>query len=189
MDIAVADFGSNPMMRESMVTNMPPPPTPPTVPNADPKNPIIVPVTILQPNSMSCKLNHSSSYNKYLQKRETERRVLVNEWEYITGQVCWYPDPDELHKKFATLERKPEPSLVSTMVGSMVFSFGFSWTETEREGETKRRNTVKITPTTRTSHPCFDPFRAMLCVFLLAKAKTQPCWIKSCINPKQQSLC
>ena len=61
LEIAVEDFGSNPMMRESMVTNIPPPPTPPTVPNADPRNPIIVPVTILHPNSMSCKFNHPSS--------------------------------------------------------------------------------------------------------------------------------
>ena len=49
-DIAVADFASNPIMRVSIGTNMPPPPTPPTVPNADPRNPIMVPTTIFQPN-------------------------------------------------------------------------------------------------------------------------------------------
>jgi len=49
-DIAVADFASNPTIRVSMGTNMPPPPTPPTVPNDDPRNPIMVPTIILQPN-------------------------------------------------------------------------------------------------------------------------------------------
>jgi hypothetical protein len=53
-DIAVDDFASNPIIKVSMGTKMPPPPTPPTLPSAAPKNPIMVPTTIFQPNFMSC---------------------------------------------------------------------------------------------------------------------------------------
>lgn len=54
-EIAVEDFASKPIIRLSIGTNMPPPPTPPTLPNAAPKNPTMVPKIICHPNSMSCK--------------------------------------------------------------------------------------------------------------------------------------
>lgn len=57
LDIAVEDFASKPITRLSIGTNMPPPPTPPTLPNAAPKNPIIVPKIIRHPNSISCNLH------------------------------------------------------------------------------------------------------------------------------------
>lgn len=50
LEIAAADLVSKPTIRVSMGTKMPPPPTPPTVPHAEPKNPIIVAKTILQLN-------------------------------------------------------------------------------------------------------------------------------------------
>lgn len=50
LEIAAADLVSKPTTRVSMGTNMPPPPTPPTVPHADPKKPITVAKTILQLN-------------------------------------------------------------------------------------------------------------------------------------------
>ena len=46
---------SNPTTRFSMGTKIPPPPTPPTVPNAEPKKPIAVARALLQLNSRSCK--------------------------------------------------------------------------------------------------------------------------------------
>ena len=57
LDIAVEDFESKPTTRLSIGTNMPPPPTPPTLPNAAPRNPIMVPKIIRHPNSISCKSN------------------------------------------------------------------------------------------------------------------------------------
>ncbi|MFS7909051.1 hypothetical protein Hanom_Chr01g00090291 [Helianthus anomalus] len=53
-DIAVADFASNPIIKVSIGTNIPPPPTPPTLPNAAPQNPIKLPRIIFHPNSISC---------------------------------------------------------------------------------------------------------------------------------------
>lgn len=53
LERAAADLASNPTMRLSMGTNIPPPPTPPTVPKADPKNPITVAKTTFQLNSSS----------------------------------------------------------------------------------------------------------------------------------------
>lgn len=57
LDIAVADFASNPIIKLSIGTKIPPPPTPPTLPNDAPKNPIILPRTICHPNFRSCKEN------------------------------------------------------------------------------------------------------------------------------------
>lgn len=51
--MAVEDFGSKPMIKVSIGTKIPPPPTPPTLPNAAPKNPITDPTTSLQLNSIS----------------------------------------------------------------------------------------------------------------------------------------
>lgn len=51
LERAAADLVSNPTIKVSIGTNMPPPPTPPTVPKADPRNPITVARTILQLNS------------------------------------------------------------------------------------------------------------------------------------------
>lgn len=53
LEIAVADFGSNPIMRINIGTKIPPPPTPPTLPNDAPNIPINVPTMILHPNSIS----------------------------------------------------------------------------------------------------------------------------------------
>lgn len=51
--MAVADLGSNPIIKLSIGTKIPPPPTPPTLPNAAPKKPTRVPNTIFQLNSNS----------------------------------------------------------------------------------------------------------------------------------------
>lgn len=51
--MAAADFVSKPTMRVSIGTKIPPPPTPPTVPQAEPRNPITVANTSLQLNSNS----------------------------------------------------------------------------------------------------------------------------------------
>lgn len=52
-EIAVADLGSKPIIKLSIGTKMPPPPTPPTLPKAAPKKPTRVPKTICQLNSNS----------------------------------------------------------------------------------------------------------------------------------------
>jgi len=73
--MAVEDLGSNPMTRLSIGTKIPPPPTPPTLPNAAPKKPMIVPTTILQLNSMSFK------YSKriiIIRRRHIRKRLLFN---------------------------------------------------------------------------------------------------------------
>lgn len=54
LDIAVDDLGSKPMINVSIGTKIPPPPTPPTLPNDAPKNPINVPSTTFHPNSIGC---------------------------------------------------------------------------------------------------------------------------------------
>lgn len=51
LERAAADLVSNPTINVSIGTKMPPPPTPPTVPKADPKNPIKLATAILHPNS------------------------------------------------------------------------------------------------------------------------------------------
>lgn len=51
--MAAADFVSKPTIRVSIGTKIPPPPTPPTVPQAEPRNPITVANTSLQLNSNS----------------------------------------------------------------------------------------------------------------------------------------
>ena len=55
MERAAADLVSKPMIRVSMGTKMPPPPTPPTVPKADPRKPIIEAKASLQLGFNSCK--------------------------------------------------------------------------------------------------------------------------------------
>jgi hypothetical protein len=50
--MAVDDLGSKPMIKVSMGTKIPPPPTPPTLPNAAPKSPMNDPNTIRHPNFM-----------------------------------------------------------------------------------------------------------------------------------------
>lgn len=52
--MAVEDLGSKPMIKVSIGTKIPPPPTPPTLPNAAPKNPTIDPTIIFQPSFISC---------------------------------------------------------------------------------------------------------------------------------------
>lgn len=63
LERAAADLVSNPTIKVSIGTKIPPPPTPPTVPNAEPRNPIIVATTILHPNSNFCK-NFKKKKNK-----------------------------------------------------------------------------------------------------------------------------
>lgn len=57
LEIAVDDLGSKPMIKVSIGTNIPPPPTPPTLPRAAPRKPMHDPTTTLQPNSISCVFN------------------------------------------------------------------------------------------------------------------------------------
>jgi hypothetical protein len=52
--MAADDLGSKPMINASIGRKTPPPPTPPTLPNAAPKNPISDPSTIRHPNSIGC---------------------------------------------------------------------------------------------------------------------------------------
>lgn len=73
-DNAVDDLESNPITSVSMGTKMPPPPTPPTLPHAAPKNAIIVPPTILKPNLMSWKPNQ-----KLLTRQEGENKKEFRE--------------------------------------------------------------------------------------------------------------
>jgi len=54
LERAAADLVSKPTIRVSMGTKMPPPPTPPTVPKADPRNPITVANATLHPTFNSC---------------------------------------------------------------------------------------------------------------------------------------
>ena len=65
LEMAVEDFGSKPMIKVSIGTKIPPPPTPPTLPKAAPKNPTIVPTTILQSNFMSCTTRVSTFKTKH----------------------------------------------------------------------------------------------------------------------------
>lgn len=48
LEMAVDDLESNPIIRASIGTKIPPPPTPPTLPNAAPRKPIIDPTTSFQ---------------------------------------------------------------------------------------------------------------------------------------------
>jgi hypothetical protein len=64
LERAVEDFGSKPMIKVSIGTKIPPPPTPPTLPNAAPKNPTIDPTTILQPNFISCPIKSCQYFIK-----------------------------------------------------------------------------------------------------------------------------
>ena len=61
--MAVEDLGSKPMIKASIGTKIPPPPTPPTLPSAAPKNPTIDPTTILQPNFISCSTGQYNAFH------------------------------------------------------------------------------------------------------------------------------
>nr|GMC49259.1 uncharacterized protein LOC109150345 [Ipomoea batatas] len=76
--LQVADFASNPIIRVSMGTNMPPPPTPPTLPNAAPKNPIMLPRTIFQSNFIS--------YSRNIAGRNAQR-LKLSQVEIIVGNI------------------------------------------------------------------------------------------------------
>lgn len=65
LESAAADLVSKPTIKVSMGTKMPPPPTPPTVPHADPRNPITVANTSLQLNSNSCIKKFKNPISKY----------------------------------------------------------------------------------------------------------------------------
>ena len=64
LERAAADLVSKPRRRVSMGTKMPPPPTPPTVPHADPRNPIKVANASLQLAFSSC----TNNIYKYIQR-------------------------------------------------------------------------------------------------------------------------
>lgn len=81
--MAAADLVSNPIINVSIGTKMPPPPTPPTVPQAEPRNPITVAATSLQLGS--------KSFNRK-KKKKLRTPVHINEKgkekrEERTGQV------------------------------------------------------------------------------------------------------
>lgn len=61
LESAAADLVSNPSSSVNIGTKIPPPPTPPTVPNPEPRKPITVARTILQLNFNACKINQNKS--------------------------------------------------------------------------------------------------------------------------------
>lgn len=61
--MAVEVLGSKPMINVSIGTKIPPPPTPPMLPKAAPRNPMMEPSTTLHPNSMSCPMFHQNQFN------------------------------------------------------------------------------------------------------------------------------
>lgn len=67
LERAAADFVSNPTIKVSIGTNIPPPPTPPTVPHADPRKPITVAKTSLQLNFNSCIKKNEQSPSHFKQ--------------------------------------------------------------------------------------------------------------------------
>lgn len=67
LDKAAADLVSNPTIKFNIGTKIPPPPTPPTVPNADPKNPMVVAIPLFQLTS-----------NSYLNKRSIIYINIIN---------------------------------------------------------------------------------------------------------------
>lgn len=88
------------MIRLSIGTKIPPPPTPPTLPNAAPKNPIMDPNTIFHPNFSSyihsikqkqkrvVKVMSSSITNKQKKKRKEkikpEKATILSKHNYLT---------------------------------------------------------------------------------------------------------
>lgn len=66
--MAVEDLASKPMISVSIGTKIPPPPTPPMLPRAAPKNPIMEPNTSLQPNSISCPVKPKKTQSKQEKK-------------------------------------------------------------------------------------------------------------------------
>ena len=84
LERAAADLVSNPTIKVSMGTKMPPPPTPPTVPHADPRSPITVASTVLQLNSNFC--------TRYYQLRKQNQTPMASRFntinsERLTGQT------------------------------------------------------------------------------------------------------
>lgn len=63
---AAADLVSNPIINVSIGTKMPPPPTPPTVPNAEPRNPMTVARTSFQLNFNFCPIEKIKKYTHIL---------------------------------------------------------------------------------------------------------------------------
>jgi len=77
LDSAAADLLSKPRINESTGTKIPPPPTPPTVPRADPENPITVATNTLHPNSNFCthiKLKSHQQYHSKIEKKIMKQR-------------------------------------------------------------------------------------------------------------------
>lgn len=73
--MAVEDLGSKPMIKASIGTKIPPPPTPPTLPNAAPENPMMDPTIILQPNFMFCSTT-STMHAHFRMQGKTKNKVL-----------------------------------------------------------------------------------------------------------------
>lgn len=67
--MAAADLGSKPMINVNMGTKIPPPPTPPMLPNAPPMNPKNDPNTIFHPNFMG--YVHTREADKIYQIKNT----------------------------------------------------------------------------------------------------------------------
>lgn len=69
--MAVEVLASKPMIKVSIGIKIPPPPTPPTLPNAAPKNPTIDPTIILHPNFISCiSKQHHAMIMKQINKQK-----------------------------------------------------------------------------------------------------------------------
>lgn len=79
--MAVEDLGSKPMIKASIGTKIPPPPTPPTLPNAAPKNPMIDPTIILQPNFMFCSTTTTTMHAHFRLRKDN----IIKE---ITKVLC-----------------------------------------------------------------------------------------------------
>jgi hypothetical protein len=62
--MAADDFGSKPMIKVSIGTKIPPPPTQPMLPNIAPSNPTNDPSTIRHPNFMGYEENKPTKYTK-----------------------------------------------------------------------------------------------------------------------------
>jgi hypothetical protein len=59
--MAAEDLGSKPMIKMSIGTKIPPPPSPPMLPSAAPKNPMNDPNTICHPNFMGYIQRHDET--------------------------------------------------------------------------------------------------------------------------------
>ena len=85
--MAVEDLGSKPMIKANIGTKIPPPPTPPTLPNAAPKNPMIDPTIILQPNFMFCSTTTTPMHENT--KKVPTTKTTQNALKYKTKNLYY----------------------------------------------------------------------------------------------------